>query len=84
MRHCPYCNSTDIESTFSGGFRCYGCGEEFQPMDDRDEMIIDGLHDLLDKIAGPLDDEARVSALDDLIQHATIMRAELEGDYGME
>lgn len=53
-------------------------------MDDRDEMIIDGLHELLDKIAGPLDDEARVSALDDLIQHATIMRAELEGDYGME
>lgn len=49
-----------------------------------EHTIRNRIYGLLDELAGPLDAEARVSALSDIIETTIIMRAEMEEQHGME
>ena len=84
MRKCPYCKSEHITSTFNG-YRCNDCGEDFEA-DERQERIRTVLVELVDELAGPLDDEARLSALLEIARVCIEMRNSMEdGDaYGMD
>lgn len=84
MRKCPYCKSEHITSTFNG-YRCNNCGEDFEA-DERQERIRAVLVELMDELAGPLDDEARMEALTEIVRVGVEIHDFMEeGDaYGMD